>query len=155
MNKEQDILNWIHNVSKVRPELNGFAICPFAAKSKYKIIEADIDNLLPIEGFEVIIYILDDNLTLDEIQGWVDHYNEKYPDWKFFEDCKFYPTYINGVQTNNDQYNLILTQPKEKLRRFREQLAKTGYYKQWNEDYLKEILGDDYDIIESNKTNSI
>lgn len=150
MSKEQDILNWINHVSKVRPELNGFAICPFAAKSKYKVVEADIDSLEPIEGFEVIIYILGDNLTLDEILNWVDHYNKKYPDWKFFEDCKFYPTYINGVQTNNDQYNLILTQPKEKLRRFREQLAKTGYYDQWDDNYLKEILGDDYDIIESN-----
>ena len=36
--KEQYILNWIKEVSKIRPELNGFAICPFAEKSKFKIV---------------------------------------------------------------------------------------------------------------------
>jgi hypothetical protein len=40
--------------------------------------------------------------------------------------------------------NIILAQPKEKLRKFREKLAKTSYYDLWDEEYLKEILADDY-----------
>jgi hypothetical protein len=29
-----DILEWIKNVSEVRPELGGFSICPFSKKSQ-------------------------------------------------------------------------------------------------------------------------
>ena len=30
MSIKQDILEWIQSVSEIRPELGGFAICPFA-----------------------------------------------------------------------------------------------------------------------------
>ena len=75
-------------------------------------------------------------------------YNKKYESWKFFEDCATYDTYINGIKTNNGKYNLILAQPNEKLRKFREKLAKTEYYSLWDTEYLKEILEDDYDLID-------
>jgi len=145
--KEQKILSWIERVSKVRPDLGGFAICPFAAKSKYKIIECSSNNIEPINGYDVLIFIIEDHLVLKEVQQSVAHYNDKYPTWKFFEDCKSYPTFINGLQTNNKEFNLILAQPKEKLRKFREQLAKTDYYRMWDDNYLKEILGGDLDVL--------
>ena len=145
--KESYILNWIKRVSEVRSELNGFAICPFASNAKYKIIECSAEEIQPIEGYHVIIYIIEDYFNLDSVQFWVDFYNSKYKDWKFFEDCCCYDTYIQGIQTNNGKYNLILAQPTEKLRQFREKLAKTGYYDLWDDEYLKEILENDYDII--------
>lgn len=145
--KEQHILHWIKEVSKIRPELNGFAICLFAAKSKYKIIECSVKNLFIDDEYEVLIFIVEDELSLDDINKWVGHYNSLFPTWKFFEDCGSYDTFINGVQTNNGLYNLILGQPYKKLRRFREQLSKTGYYDLWNEDYLNEILENDLNII--------
>lgn len=145
--KEEKILNWTERVSKVRPELGSFAICPFASKSKHKIIECSKTDIEPINGYDVLIFIIEDDLSLKEVQQWATHYNKKHPTWKFFEDCKSYPTFINGIQTNNKEFNLILAQPKEKLRKFREQLAKTDYYKMWDADYLKEILGDDLDVV--------
>jgi len=147
--KEQHIFNWIHEVSKIRPELNGFAICPFASKSKYRIVECSASAIEPIEGLDVIIYIIEDHFNLEEVQKWVNICNHKYMGWKFFEDCGAYDTYIKGIQTNNGKYNLILGQPTEKLRKFRENLAKTSYYDMWGSEYLKEILEDDYDIIET------
>lgn len=147
--KEIYILNWIKEVSKVREELNGFAICPFASNAKFKIIECSSEEILPIDGYQVIIYIIEDYFDLDAVRMWVDFYNSKYENWKFFEDCYSYDTYINGIKTNNGKYNLILAQPTEKLRKFRENLAKTTYYDLWNKDYLKEILEDDYDIIQN------
>jgi hypothetical protein len=60
-----------------------------------------------------------------------------------------YDTFIQGIKTNNGKYNLILSQPTEKLRHFREKLAKTEYYNLWDEEYLKEILENDYDIIKN------
>lgn len=145
--KELYILNWIKEVSKIRPELNGFAVCPFAAKSKFKIVECSAEDIIPIEGYQVIIFIIEDYFDLSTVQYWVNFYNSRYKDWKFFEDCGSYDTYIKGIRTNNGKYNLILAQPTEKLRKFRENLAKTSYYDMWDEDYLKEILEDDYDVV--------
>ena len=153
--KEQHILNWIHEVSKIRPELGGFAVCPYAAKAIFKIVECSAKEIVPIDGFQVIIFIVEDEFNLDQVQYWVDYYNQQYKEWKFFEDCKSYDTFINGIQTNNQKYNLILAQPTQKLRHFREKLAKTAYYDLWNEEYLKEILEDDIDIIKTRDSNPV
>ena len=153
--KELYILNWIKEVSKVRPELNGFAICPFAASSKFKIIECSARDIEPIEGYQVIIYIIEDHFNLDEVQYWVDYHNSRHENWKFFEDCGSYDTFIKGIKTNNGKYNLILGQPTQKLRKFRENLAKTSYYDLWEDDYFKEILEDDYDMIEKRDRNPV
>ncbi len=153
--KELYILNWIQKVSEIRTELNGFAICPFAANSKFKIIECSAEDIIPIEGYQVIIFIVEDHLDLDSIDSWVNFYNSKYKNWKFFEDCGQYDTYINGIQTNNGKYNLILAQPTDKLRKFRESLAKTSYYEMWDDQYLKEILQNDYDIIKKRDSNPV
>jgi hypothetical protein len=145
--KEAHIFNWIKDVAKVRPELNGFAICPFASHAKYKVIECCAKDIMVLDGYDVLIYIIEDCFDLDSVQFWVNYHNEHHEGWKFFEDCGSYDTFINGIQTNNGKYNLILGQPTEKLRKFRENLAKTSYYDLWEDDYLKEILEDDYDII--------
>jgi hypothetical protein len=112
--KELYILNWIKEVSKVREELNGFAICPYAKNSKYSIIECSVYDIIPNLDYDVIIFIVEDCLTLENIQNWVEVYNEEYPNWKFFEDCGSYDTFINGIQTNNGKYNLSSTKRKIK-----------------------------------------
>jgi len=73
------------------------------------------------------VYAIENSFDLPEVQRWVQIYNEKYSDWKFFEDCASYNTYIKDIKTNNGLYNLILAQPKEELREFRKKLAKTDY----------------------------
>lgn len=145
--KEQYILNWIHEVSKTRKELQDFAICPFASKSKYKIIECSIEDLYIDNDYDVLIFVIESDLDLKTIEIWISYYNQLYSTWKFFEDCGSYDTFINGVQTNNGKYNLILGQPRKKLRKFRESLAKTDYYKMWSQEYLQKILEDDIDIL--------
>lgn len=142
--KEEYIRNWIKEVSKSRPELNNFAICPFASTSKFKIIECDINDIEPIEGYDVVIFIVEDHLSLNDINYYVKELNQKYKNWDFFEDCKNYDTFIKNIKTNNGKYNLILAQPKEKLNNFRKNLAKTEYYNYWSDEYLKEILGHEY-----------
>lgn len=82
--KETYILKWIQEVSKIRPELNGFAICPFASNSKFKIVECSAEEIVPIDGYQVIIFIVEDYFDYDAIKFWVDYYNSKYNEWKFF-----------------------------------------------------------------------
>ena len=147
--KELYIMQWIEEVSRVREELNGFSICPFAKKSKYKILECSVEDIAPIEGYQVIIFIIEYYFDLDTVQFWVEFYNSKYKNWKFFEDCSKYDTYIRGIKTNNSKYNLILSQPKKELKKIRENLTKTSYYDMWEDEYLKKILKDDYNFIKT------
>jgi hypothetical protein len=145
--KEAYIHEWIAEVSKQRLELGGFAVCPYASNSKTSIVETPIDDIVPEPGHDVIVFIVESFWRPDQIQKWVEFYNEKFTYYKFFEDLSTKDTYINGVKTNNSKYNLILCQSKIKLSKIRKQLAKSEYYNYWNEEYLKEILGDDYELV--------
>lgn len=146
--KEAYIHEWIREVSKSRPELSGFAVCPYASSSKNLIVETTIDDIVPEPGHDVIIFIIESFWRPDQVVKWVKHYNEKFPYYKFFEDLSSRDTFISGVKTNNEKYNLILCQSKRKLSKIRKKLAETEYYTYWTEDYLKEILGEDYKYIE-------
>lgn len=146
---ESHIANWIRSVSEIRPELSGFAVCPFFSRANYKVVECNAKDIEPISGYDVVIYAIEDDFTLENVQEWVEYHNNKHEDWLFFEDCASYDTYVGGIQTNNGKYNLILMQSGEDLRQKRLKLAKTKYYDHWDDDYLKEILGDDYEIVKN------
>jgi hypothetical protein len=148
--KEAYIHKWIQEVSKNRPELGGFAICPYASSSKTLIVETSLDDIVPESGYDVIIFIVEDFWRPDHVEKWVTVYNEKFPYYKFFSDLSSRDTFISGVKTNNEKLNLILCQSKKKLSKIRKNLLKTDYYTYWTEDYLKEILGEDYEYIEKN-----
>lgn len=146
--KEVYIQKWIGEVAKNRPEMGGFAVCPYASNSKTLIVETTIDDIVPEPGHDVIIFIIEDFWRADQVKKWVKHYNEKFPYYKFFEDLSSRDTFIGGVKTNNEKYNLILCQSKRKLSKIRKKLMETDYYTYWTEDYLKEILGDDAKYLE-------
>jgi len=145
--KEAYIHEWIHEVSKQRPELGGFAVCPYASSSKTLIVETPIDDITPESGYDVIIFIVEDFWRPDQIKKWVQFYNEKFSYYKFFEDLYTNPTFINGVQTNNKKFNLILCQSKRKLSSVRKKLSETEYYSFWSKEYLEQILGEDLEIV--------
>lgn len=146
--KEAYIHKWIQEVSKTRPELGGFAVCPYASSSKTLIVETTIDDIVPQSGYDVIVFIIEDFWRPDQVKKWVSQYNERYPYYKFFEDLSSRDTFISGIKTNNEKYNLILCQSKKKLTSIRKKLAKTEYYTFWTEEYVKEILGEDFKYIE-------
>ena len=142
------ISEWIQKVSKVRPELGNFSLCPFASTSKYAIIECQAEDIMPISGYDVIFYVIEDYFDLQSLQFWVKYYNEVYSDLIFFEDCPENETYISGIPTSNGKYNIIVMQDREKLRKARKKLAETGYYHHWNDELLKEILGEDVKFLD-------
>jgi hypothetical protein len=63
-----------------------------------------------------------------------------YPEMVFLPDHKDRDTFINGVQTNNGKYNLILCQWRDNLESARTKLKNSNYYSFWDQEYLKEIL---------------
>ena len=138
---------WVEKISKIHPELNGFAVCPYAKSAKYTIINCRIEDIIPVTGYDVVFYVVEDYLDLQAIQYWVNFYNQLYVKYVFLEDHADYDTYINGIQTNNGKYNLILMQNTQKLHNSREILSVTKYYTHWSDDMLREILADDYELI--------
>jgi len=147
MDKEAHIREWIRKVSILRPELGGFAVCPYASTAKYKIVECQIDDIEPIEGYDVVIFIVEDYHTVEDVLEWVESYNKIWEEWEFYADCAEKIDFVGEIQSNNGLFNLILAQPKVKLREFRKILGNTKYYDYWDDDYMREILGDDYDLV--------
>jgi hypothetical protein len=135
------IKDWIDRITLPRDELGNFSVCPFAKSAEYTIIEttgADIDP--PPWDFELIIYQLPSSYTEEEVISIASEYNKIYPEMVFLPDPKDRYTEINGVQTNNGKYNLILCQWRDNLEKARSKLLNTSYYSFWNQAYLDEIL---------------
>jgi predicted MPP superfamily phosphohydrolase len=147
---ENELKDWIYEVSRKNPKLADFSICPFAKNNSYKIVQQSIHDIRPLdEEFGVVIFVVEDDVDPDFVRQKCKELSETYSKYTFFDDCRDEPSFINGVQTNNGKYNLILYQDKAFLRKMREILAKTTYYDQWDLEYLKIILGEDFDIIEN------
>ena len=154
MNEEKNryILEWIRKISKVRPELGNFIICPYASGANFSIQEEKLCRIVPNSDFDVIIHIVEDNIDANYLYDAVDDYNSNYPDYKFIADHGKTKTYIQGIQTSNGKYNLVLCQPRKELSEARKKLAKTDYYNHWDKNYLKEVLEEDYGLIKDEKT---
>jgi len=144
---EAHIREWIAKVSKERPELGGFSVCPYASTAKIQIIECKAKDIVPVTGFDVVFYVIESDTNLTSIQYWVNFYNNLYEEYIFLEDCAEYDTFINGIQTNNGKYNLILMQNRVKLRKHRTMLRDLGYYAHWNDEMMREILEEDYQLV--------
>ena len=144
--KNRYILHWIGQISKIRPELGNFSICPYASGANFSIQEQKLSRIVPNSDFDVIIYIVEDNITANFLYDAVDDYNSNYPDYKFIADHGKTKTYIQGIQTSNGKYNLVLCQSRKELTEARKKLAKTDYYSYWDKDYLEEVLEDDISV---------
>ena len=136
----KDIQDWILSLTKPKRELGRFATCPYAQFAKYQIEKRLISDLQPLPGAEVAIFVLEDSHTLEDLVEACRALNEAYPDHIFLDDHKDDPSFINGVQTNNGKYNLILCQNKEKLLMARETLKTTRYYSYWDEKMYNKIV---------------
>ena len=145
--KSRYILHWIDQLSKIRPELGNFAICPYASKANFSIIDSKLSQIVPKPDFDVVIYVVEDNISAQFLYDAVDDYNRNYPEYKFIPDHGKTKTYIQGMQTSNGLYNLVLCQPRKELTEARKKLARTDYYNYWDESYLKEVLEDDYPVV--------
>ena len=150
--KSKHILHWIQEISKIRPELGNFSICPYASGANFCIQVQKLNKIMPNSDYDVIINIVEDDIDANFLYESVDDYNRKYPDYKFIADHGKTSTYIQGIQTNNGKYNLVLCQSRNELTEAREKLAKTNYYDYWDKNYLEEVLEDDYRIIDDGKT---
>ena len=146
--KNKYILDWISKLSEIRPELGNFAVCPYASTANFIILEEKLRKVCPRIGWDVVIYVVEDDHDEDFLYAMVDDYNRTYQKYKFIADHRKSKTKINGVPTSNGKYNLVLCQPRQELTEARKKLAKTDYYNYWDKNYLEEVLEDDYKVVE-------
>ena len=136
-----DIKDWIRHIAQPRNELGGMSVCPYANGAKYEIIETDGSDINPPPwDFELIVYKLPDNYSIEEVESIANEYNKIFKDLVFLPDPRDRSTEINGVRTNNGKYNLILCQWRDDLESARSKLKKTNYYSYWSSEYLESIL---------------
>ena len=136
-----DLTQWIEELTKPRQELGNLPVCPYAKGINFDIINSNGDNIQPpLHDFELIIYILPDELSILELTTISKKYNELYPRLVFLPDHKDRKTFIQGIQTSNGRYNLILCQYRDALINARNKLKNTAYYSYWYEEYIKEIF---------------
>jgi hypothetical protein len=140
---EEHIREWIQKTSKIRPELGNFSLCPYSSKAKYLIVKTSADDIGPIYGYDIVFFVVEDYFDLQSVEFWTRYYNQRYPEWIFFEDCPQNETFIQGIPTSNGKYNIITMQNRENLYQARNILAKTGYYHHWSDELIELILGDD------------
>jgi hypothetical protein len=135
------IKQWIDRISIPTDKINNMPVCPFAKGAEYTVIVTDGGDINPPPWeFELIIYKLPDEYTEWEVIKIAQEYGKLYPELVFLPDPKERYTEINGVQTNNGEYNLILCQWRDNLLDARNKLAKTSYYSVWTKEYLDEIM---------------
>ena len=137
-----NIKTWIERISSPNTELGGFPVCPFAKNAEYSIIHTDGSDIDPPPwDFELIIYVLPESYTQQEVEDIATEYNKLSKEFVFLPDPKDRYTEISGVQTSNGNHNLILCQYRQKLNDARAKLKDTTYYDYWDKKYLEEILG--------------
>lgn len=135
----KDIREWIVSLSAVRNELGGFSVCPFAHTASFTVIECSLSDIEPVNGFDVAIFVVGE-VSLENLLRTCEELNQKFSEYIFLDDHISEPTYLNGVQTNNGKYNLIIAQKKDKLEKARENLHKTTYYEYWAEEMYNRIV---------------
>ena len=52
--KSKYILHWIQEISKIRPELGNFSICPYASGANFSIQEQKLHQIVPNRDFDQI-----------------------------------------------------------------------------------------------------
>jgi uncharacterized protein (DUF1778 family) len=155
---DSDIKTWIlEKLSVSLPNFNNMPACPFAKQAlldeKILILELESKNeFLPTmnhysfnwpENIEVIVLGCNPSLiTADELTAATEQANSTFlkDQYLALEDHPYSLEYVTDYCVNEGNWALILLQSKEKIEKARKILEKKGYYKNWDDEYYKEVV---------------
>lgn len=145
------IKDYINYISLKRKELGGHAICPFAKTflDKIKIIEstnfmADAFDCIQNKNHPMLYLIYGDSKQFDK--KWLEEFCNDHQQFAKINDLWLiwdHPDQINkinGVETNNKEYAILLIQGLSELNKYSKRLHKTNYYEFWDKDYYNKIV---------------
>lgn len=157
---ESDISDWIINrLSVAIPQFNNMAPCPYAKQAlladKVEIKEvsslSDLENELHViaeSGLSKDVLVLGCDPRLinpTELSAIVENANDLYlgnSGLIGLEDHPYAIEEVNGFETNQGTWALVLIQLKSKIEHARKILHAKGYYKNWSAEYYKEVVLD-------------
>ena len=146
--------DWLAFIQLPRPELGGFAICPYAKQAilqkSYDVINVDINsiyNVLEDVDFtknDIIILNFDDYKSYD-IEYLIDYtkqLNEKYKseDIVVLDNDPRDLMIVNGVTTSYEHGYLWIVQSLSDLNKKSSALQKTNYYNYWSQKQLDDVV---------------
>lgn len=144
VDKVNKVKSWIKELTVKREELGGFSICPYAFSASVYIEEVELRSISLnsefLKDYDVIVYIVEDDISECAMLQFVTELNMSQDEYIVLDDHKDDPTFINGVQSNFGEYNLILIQKADKLKKARETLHKTEYYRYWSNELYRRII---------------
>ena len=149
-----DIINWVTGfVEQPHPALNGWPPCPHARKARldgqFDIREGRIDPYTDLRQVDmgdylVIAYVYDPaQIDADRFNQQIDRTNRAFlipRNIIALADHPDAPEDVLGVRMNQGTYALAFVQPLSKLNQFARQIAAKNYYKDWPEDYLRDLF---------------
>jgi hypothetical protein len=143
--------DYIEYISLKRDELGGHAICPYAKAflNKTEIIESnnflkDAVKCMNNKSHPMLYIIYGNRYKYNT--NWLDHFCKEYKDYSRSKDLWLiwdHPDQINsinGVQTNNKEYAILMIQGLSELNKYSLKLKKTNYYKFWEKKYYNQIV---------------
>lgn len=145
------IKDYIDYIALKRDELGGHAICPFAKSflDKVQIIESNdfwVDAISCMNNEEhpmlYLIYGDKDKYDTEWLKSFCDTH-EKYSrnkDLWLIWDHPDQINKINGIETNNKEYAILMIQQLSELNEYSKKLHKTNYYSFWDKEYYDQIV---------------
>jgi hypothetical protein len=142
------LVSWIKNfLDKPHSAFNDVSPCPFARKSleedKVIFLSSNV-NLFPktvdILNYDVLVYIFTDDISSYQLEKMTETFNANNPGLVALEDHPDAEEKIQDCVLNNGKYSVIFIQSREKLDYYRQKLKNTGYYDNWSEDYLNDVI---------------
>ncbi len=140
------IKDYVDYISLKRDELGGHAICPFAKTflNKAQIIESKNfmkDALECIQNKEhpMLYLIYGDAKQFDK--KWLEEFCDDHQEFARTKDLWLiwdHPDQINkinGIETNNKEYAILMIQSLSELNKYSKNLQKTNYYGFWDKNY--------------------
>jgi len=145
------IKDYIEYISLKRKELGGHAICPFAKSflNKVEIIESanfmrDAFECMQNKNHPMLYLIYGDPNQFDK--NWLEEFCNDHQEFSktkglwLIWDHPDQINKINGIETNNKEYAILLIQGLDELNNYSKQLEKTNYYSFWNQEYYNKIV---------------
>lgn len=158
---ESDIKNWIlERLSVELEEFNNLPACPFAKqalldnKIKIESVGDSSEFMAEMDAFTrdwpentdvVILGCNPKNITSDELSNIVESANQTFLNERNFlalEDHPDHKEYVKNFQVNEGNWAIVLLQEKSKIVTARKILDRRGYYKNWDQEYYKEVVLD-------------
>ena len=136
-----DVVEWMAKIVTPQKELNGVAICPYAKKASWSIVECEkMDINVNQCQQEVTIFVLPAKMSKLKLEALTVELKQKHPQFVFLPDHKNAKTKMKNFSTGNGKHNLLLVQQRKKLNVARKNLAKGNYYKNMSEKYKNKLF---------------